>query len=173
MSSGPMTKVGMRDGEKCGKHRPRIGGGIVPHRGPGAEPDATSHRDDKGDSAQRRGDGKGLRQQLVHRAIPVFGGKAQVAVEEISHVAPVLLPERAVQIVVGEQFRLDLRGNLALAVERAARCKPDQQKGERDRAIEHQKKRRHPAQDKGDHAWAGGGRCMELAGIIGGCAAVL
>jgi hypothetical protein len=92
-----------------------------------------------------------LGEQRVDRAVPEFGGESQITAENIAEVVGVLLPERAVQVVPGEELFLDGLGDLPFAGERTSRGDSQQQESDRKHAAQNAGDREEASEKEGKH----------------------
>ena len=90
-SSGARTKLGMEmpsSATSMSDAVARTGCAAPP---PSAERDAEEQREAVGQRAERHRDRQRLRDDLVHRAVAVLRGDAEIAVRDLRHVLPVLV----------------------------------------------------------------------------------
>ena len=90
-------------------------------------------------------------EQGVDGAVPELGGKPQITAENIAEVVGVLFPERAVQVVPGEELFLDGLGDLPFAGERASRGDAQQQESSRKHAAQNAGNREEAFEEECKH----------------------
>ena len=94
---------------------------------------------------------QGIGYNLVYRTVAILGRQPEITMQEVPQITDVLVQNRSIQFIPGQQRLLDMFRQLPFSIERPTRHQPDQKKRDADDAKQNCHQPEHPFRDEPNH----------------------